>query len=82
MDLNSTCVTAAGLWAGNKRYTFVTARVGPAVVCGSSSRHLVRYGHEYYFSTLLGRHALTSPEGGGPCLLSTFDYRVVGHLAF
>ena len=31
---------------------------------------------------LLGGHALTSPEGGGPCLLSTFDYGVVGHLAF
>ena len=31
---------------------------------------------------LLGRHALTSPEGGGPCSLGTFDYGVVGHLAF
>ena len=31
---------------------------------------------------LLGGHALTSPEGGGPCLLGTFDYGVVGHLAF
>ena len=31
---------------------------------------------------LLGRQALTSPEGGRPCLLSTFDYGVVGHLAF
>ena len=28
---------------------------------------------------LLGGHALTSLEGGGPC---TFDYGVVGHLAF
>ena len=25
---------------------------------------------------LLGGHALTSPEGGGPCSLSTFDYGV------
>ena len=31
---------------------------------------------------LLGGHALTSPEGGGPCSLGTFDYGVVGHLAF
>ena len=31
---------------------------------------------------LLGRHALTSLEGGGPCSLGTFDYGVVGHLAF
>ena len=31
---------------------------------------------------LLGRHALTSPEGGGRCSLGTFDYGVVGHLAF
>ena len=31
---------------------------------------------------LLGGHALTSPEGGRPCSLGTFDYRVVGHLAF
>ena len=31
---------------------------------------------------LLGRHALTSPEGGGACSLGTFDYGVVGHLAF
>ena len=31
---------------------------------------------------LLGGHALTSLEGGGPCLLGTFDYGVVGHLAF
>ena len=31
---------------------------------------------------LLGGHALTSLEGGGPCSFGTFDYRVVGHLAF
>ena len=77
-----TCVTAAGLRAGNTRYTFVTAGVGPAVVRGGSSRHSIRYGDEYYFSTLLGGHALTSQEGGGPCSLGTFDYEVVGHLAF
>ena len=73
-------VTAAGLQASNTRYTFVTAGVGPAVVHSGSSRHLVHYGDEYYFSTFLGRHALTSPEGGWPCSLSTFDYGVVGHL--
>ena len=31
---------------------------------------------------LLGGHALTSLEGGGPCSLGTFNYGVVGHLAF
>ena len=31
---------------------------------------------------LLGGHALTSPEGGGPCSLGTFDNGVVGHLVF
>ena len=31
---------------------------------------------------LLGGHALTSLESGGPCSLGTFDYGVVGHLAF
>ena len=50
-DANS--VMATGLWAGNTRYTFVTARVGPAVVHGRSSRHSVRYGDEYYFSTFV-----------------------------
>ena len=49
------CVTAAGLQAGNTRYTFVTAGVGPAMVCGGSSRHSVHYGDEYYFSTFVGR---------------------------
>ena len=52
-DANS--VTAAGLRAGNTRYTFVTARVGPAIVCGGLSRHSVHYGDEYYFSTSVGR---------------------------
>ena len=52
MDANS--VTAVGLRAGNTRYTFITAGVGLAVVCGGSSRHSVHYGDEYYFSTLVG----------------------------
>ena len=47
-------VTAAGLRAGNTRYTFVKAGVGPAVVCGGSSWHSVRYSDEYYFSTFVG----------------------------
>ena len=34
------------------------------------------------FLLLLGGHTPTSPEGGGPCSLGTFDYGVVGHLAF
>ena len=62
------------------RDTFVTAGVGPAVVRGRSLRLSVRYSDEYYF--LLGGHILTSPKGGGPCLLGTLHYRVVGHLAF
>ena len=49
------CVTAAGLRAGNTWYTFVTAGVGPAVVCSGSSQHSVRYGDEYYFSTFVGQ---------------------------
>ena len=47
-------VMAVGLWAGNTRYTFVTAGVGPAVVRGGLSQHLVCYGDEYYFSTFVG----------------------------
>ena len=52
-DANS--VKAAGLRASNTWYTFITAGVGPAVVCGGSSRHSVHYGDEYYFSTFIGR---------------------------
>ena len=52
-DTNS--VMAAGLRTGNTWYTFVTAGVGPAVVCGGSSQHLVCYGDEYYFSTFVGQ---------------------------
>ena len=76
------CVTAAGLRAGNTRYTFVTARIGPAEVRVGWSRRSVRYGDEYYFLLLLGRHAPASPEGGRPCSLGTFNYWVAGHLAF
>ena len=54
-ELMNIYVTAAGLRAGNTRYTFVTAGVSPAVVRSGSSRHSVRYGDEYYFSTLIGR---------------------------
>ena len=46
---------AAGLRAGNTRYTFVTAGVGLAVVHGRSSWHSVHYGDEYYFSTFVGQ---------------------------
>ena len=31
---------------------------------------------------MLGGHALTSPKGSRPCLLGTFNYGVVDHLAF
>ena len=41
----------------------------------------VHYGDEYYFY-FMGGPALTSPKGGGPCPLSTFNYGVVGDLAF
>ena len=73
---------AAGLWAGNIRYTFVTAGVGPAMVRSRSSQHSVCYGDEYYFSTFVGRARTNLTEGGRPCLLGTLDYGVVGHLAF
>ena len=73
---------AAGLQAGNTRYTFAMAGTDPAMVHDGWSWHLVHYGDEYYFLLLLGGHAPASPEGGGPCLLSTFNYWVAGHLAF
>ena len=41
----------------------------------------VCYGDEYYSLLLLGGHALTSLEGGGPCSLSTLNYRAACHLA-
>ena len=62
-----------GLAGRNSRNTFITAGVSTAVVRVGSSRLSVRYSDEYYFS-LLDRHALTSPEGGRPCLLGTFYY--------
>ena len=52
-DANS--VTAVGLWAGNTRYTFITAGIGLAMVCSGSSRHSVCYSDEYYFSTFIGQ---------------------------
>ena len=72
---------AAGLRAGNTQYTFVTAGVGPAVVLGGSSWHSITVMNTISL-LMLGGHALTSPEGGRPCSLSTFHYGVVGHLAF
>ena len=76
-------VTAAGLRAGNTRFTFVLARVGsgPVYMSGHYGNLVFRYGDEYYF-TLIGRHALASPKGGGPCSLGTFTYGVTSHLAF
>ena len=41
----------------------------------------VHYGDEHYFY-FIGGHTLTSPKGGRPCPLVTFNYGVVGHLAF
>ena len=68
-DANS--VTAAGLWAGNTRYTFITAGVGPAVVCGGLSQHSVRYSDEYYFSTFIGR-ACTNLTGRWRALFARY----------
>ena len=59
-DTNS--VMAAGLWAGNTQYTFIMAGVSPAVVCSRSSWHSVRYGDEYYFSTLVGQAHTNLPK--------------------
>ena len=66
-----TCVMAVGLQAGNTRYTFVTAGVGPAVVHGGSSQHWVRYGDEYYFSTFIGR-ACTNLTGRWQALFAWY----------
>ena len=52
-DANS--VTAVGLQAGNTMYTFIAAGIGLAMVCSGSSRHLVCYSDEYYFSTFIGQ---------------------------
>ena len=67
----NTYVTAAGLWAGNTRYTFVTAGVGPAMVCGGSSWHSVRYSDEYYFSTFVGQ-ACTNLTGRWRALFARY----------
>ena len=78
-----TCVTAAGWWASNTRFTFVLAGVGSdrcthRVIMATRSSIMVMN----TISTLMGGHALASPKGGGPCSLGTFNYRVVSHLAF
>ena len=62
---------AAGLRAGNTQYTFVTARVGPAMVRGGSSWHSVRYGDEYYFSTFVGQ-ACTNLTGRWRALFARY----------
>ena len=76
-------VTAVGWWAGNTQFTFVLARVGSdrcthQVVTATRSSVTVMN----TISTLMGRHVLASPKGGGPCSLGTFNYRVASHLAF
>ena len=76
-------VTAAGLWAGNTRFTFVLARIGSdwcmrRVVTATWSSVTVMN----TISTLMGGHALASLKGGGPCSLGTFNYGVASHLAF
>ena len=78
-----TCVTVAGWWAGNIRFTFVLAGVRSDrcthwVVTATWSSVTVMN----TISTLMGGHALASPKGGGPCSLGTFNYGVVSHLAF
>ena len=78
--------SAIGLTAGRSDGSALRVIGGSNVIprqyvsgCHSNS---VRYSDEYYFLLLLGGHALTSPEGGRPCSLSTFNYGVAGHLAF
>ena len=75
-------VTAAGLRAGNTRLYFRhgrnrSSRGMQRVVTMTRSVTVMNT-----ISTFMGRHTLTSPEGGGPCPLDTFNYGVVGHLAF
>ena len=62
---------AAGLRAGNTRYTFVTAGVGPAVVHGGSSQHSLRYSDKYYFSTFVER-ACTNLTGSWRALFTRY----------
>ena len=78
-----TCVTAAGLQAGNTRFTFVLVGVRSnwctrRVVTATRSSIMVMN----TISTLMGRHALASPKGGRPCSLSTLNYGVASHLVF
>ena len=75
-------VTAAGWLAGNTRFTFVLAGVRSGlcmrrVIAATWSITVMNT-----ISIFMGRHALTSPKGGRPCPLGTFNYGVVGHLAF
>ena len=77
-DANS--VTAVGLWAGNTRSTFVLARGRSDrctcwVVTATRSITVMNI-------TLMGRHALASLKGGGPCPLGILNYGVASHLAF
>ena len=77
------CVTAAGLRAGNTWFTFMLAGIGSnrctrQVIMATRSSITVMN----TISTLMGRHALASPKGGGPCSLGTFNYGVASHLAF
>ena len=80
---NAIYVTAVGWRAGNTRFTFVLARVGPEwcmrqVITATWSSITVMN----TISTLMGGHALVSPKGGRPCSLGTFNYGVTDHLAF
>ena len=79
--LSITYVTAAGLRASNTQSTFVSELVRPWYAAGHHGTWSIIVMNTISL-LLLGGHALTSLEGGGPCLLGTFDYGVVGHLAF
>ena len=74
--------TAAGWPAGNTRFYFCAGRsqIRPVYAPGHYGDS-VHYGDEYYFY-FMGGHAITLPKGGWPCPLGTFNYGVVGHLAF
>ena len=74
-----TCVTAAGLRVGI--LSLRPELVRPWYAAGRHSTRSVTVMNTISL-LLLGGHALTSLEGGGPCSLGTFHYGVVGHLAF
>ena len=69
-------------WSVIPDYSFVMAGIGPALVRIGRYSESVCYSDEYYSLLLLGGHAVTSPEGGEHCSLSTFNYGVASHLAF